>query len=43
MVLQQTCLQPLEEHSRLLEVQQEEIDRFLTRMDTELEEILHKY
>lgn len=38
--LQETCLQPLAEQTRLLEQQNEEISRFLARMEADLEEIL---
>lgn len=38
--LQETCLQPLAEQTKLLEQQNEEISRFLARMEADLEEIL---
>ena len=38
--LQETCLQPLAEQTRLLEQQNEEISRFLAQMESDLEEIL---
>ena len=37
--LVETCLHPLEEQTRLLEQQQEEITRFLALMEAELEEL----
>lgn len=37
--LQDTCLHPLEEQTRLLEAQHEEITRFLALMEAELEEL----
>lgn len=37
--LQETCLQPLAEQTKLLESQQAEIDRFLALMEAELEEL----
>ena len=38
--LQETCLQPLAEQTKLLEQQNEEISRFLAQMESDLEEIL---
>lgn len=38
--LQETCLQPLAEQTKLLEQQNEEISRFLAQMEADLEEIL---
>ena len=41
--LQETCLTPLGEQTRLLEAQHEEITRFLTLMEEELKELAPDY